>query len=169
LAAVTVSHGEWKQGAIPAPMEQVGPGEFTLEQDALLFPIAVTNGSTDLITHVRAGVRWKNGNEGRLGIRTPALGPGATAEGSAAEPMTPMEANDFEGWDFDQNWLNQLEFFVRFLDRFGLEWENTLRDGSEWRWESKRLKTPSRLRTWLAHQVRTKLVNRDADKNDQTD
>ncbi len=134
LAAVGIRHGNWSLGSMVIPMTQVGAGEWTTSQDAKEFPIAVTNGSGEKITSVEFGLRWlwADGPE-RLAGFVGVLLPGEKEEGVAYEPV---DVETIEPQDFDDDWLERVEFFIRFTDQRGGRHENRLRSRPTPSWES---------------------------------
>lgn len=123
-------------GSVPVPPTPVSRYEYVMDQEAVLFPMTVTNGSEDKISNVEFGIRWHQAGE-RQAAYVPALNPGESHAASAADLIDDPAA--FEPHDLDEIWLARLAFFVRFTDQRGARWENVLDHSTDPRWQSRRL------------------------------
>lgn len=135
LAAVSISYQHWYKGAMPVPIEQRQDGSWVDAVDGIAFPIEVTNGSSEKITNVRSGLRWRTGGE-VIAEQTPVLLPGEKRTALAWERQDDPE---WDWMDFEQDWLSRLAYFVQFDDQRRGRWENTLDPTSDRPWGSARL------------------------------
>jgi hypothetical protein len=143
LAAVGIRHRNWHIGEMQIPMKQVGTGSFVSTQEAAGFPMVVTNGSGEKITNVEYGIRWREGAERMAGFAAVLL-PGEKEEGTAWEAIDAPD--DFDPHDFDESWLERLDFFVRFADQHARRHENILRHRPNPEWTSEELLVSPELR-----------------------
>ena len=135
LAAVGLRHDHWYLGQKSISLTDVGDGRFIDSVEAACFPVSVTNGSGEKITNVEFGVRWREeGGEIPAGFAGVLL-PDEVERAEAAEAIPP----DWEAHEFDQDWLDRLDYFVRFTDQRGKRHENMLRHRPTPQWTSREI------------------------------